>query len=160
MTTDSDAENVFDDCFEDKETEPRFCHFCQDRVPEGRVILVNSVSYEVVSRTDFKICQLCGRRHDGQVLGTKDDNPDEKALLQFEHFEFKEESVDKMAALLENMVCHVCDEAIERDDTDIPARAFATKMMRMSPEADSIAITCSQCSSLGLCPCCNETDED
>ena len=138
MTTDNKPEE------EDEEPlDHRFCHFCQDRVPEGIMLVINSISHEVISRTHYKICVLCGRSHDGQILASKDDDPNEKAVFQFEHFDYKGEGVDKLAKQLENMICHVCDEPVDREDSDMPARAFAIKMLRLAPDAVNVAVTCS-----------------
>lgn len=147
----------------DPNFDPKFCHFCQDALPIGMMLVVSDTTHETLWKTDYKICRRCGLSFDGRVLASRGD-PVEHAVFQFEHFDFDEErlapEIDKLANALEALCCHVCDEPIKNFvRAKLPSRAMAIKMLRMDPNADTLSATCERCSELGLCQHCNGEEE-
>lgn len=147
----------------DSNFDPKFCHFCQDSVPHGTMLVISDTTHETLWTTDYKICRRCGDSFDGRVLATRGE-PVERAVFQFEHFDFDAErlasEIDKLSKEIEDLRCHVCDKPIKNFfRVGLPARAMAIKMLRMDPGADSLSATCTRCSELGLCPHCNGEEE-
>ena len=109
----------------------------------------------------LRCCEICGPKFTDASFGT---NPEGKVgVFQFEHDDFHSEETQKALVALthqfENQVCHVCDKLLPCDPDLISPKDFATKVLRMHPDGDNILSTCESCSTLGLCPCCNEDDE-
>ena len=141
--------------------DPRFCSFCQDRPPMGIMLVVEQFKQDTLWNSEFTACEMCGHRYTDAPVA---EHPETGAIavLQFEHNDFEAGSpvVQKIKNQLDNMVCQVCDEAIDVSDPAVDHLVLATKMVRMNPEADSIRVTCGNCGGAGLCPCCNEDPHD
>jgi len=126
------------------------------------MLVVFEGTQTLIARTDFKVCGRCAQDYTDTKVGTNEAG--EVAVFQFEHDGFQSEETQKALVALthqfENQVCHVCDTPLPCDPDLISPKDFAIKVLRMHPEADNIVSTCESCSTLGLCPCCNEDDED
>lgn len=146
----------------DESLDPRFCCFCQDAPPVGTILLVEKQTQNVIGRSQFRACHRCGPNYTDSLFG-HNEQTGVIAVLQFEHDDFAKPEVQAMIEPLtrqvDDMVCHVCGAKIERDDPDQPsisARDFAVKMLRLSPDAETVIGTCGGCATAGRCSCCNE----
>ena len=147
---------------EDDKLDPRFCSFCQDATPDGKMLIVFEGTQKLIARTEFKVCGRCAKDYTDVKVGTNASG--QTAVFQFEHDAFHSEETQKALVLLthqfENQICHVCDEPLPCNEELISPEDFAIKVLRMHPEADNIVSICEKCSTLGLCPCCNESDDE
>jgi ribosomal protein L31 len=146
---------------DEDELDPRFCSFCQDQMPVGKMLVVLEGTQTLVARTEFKVCGRCSTHYTDVKVGTNEEG--EVAVFQFEHDAFHSEETQKTLVSLtrqfENQFCHVCDKTLPLDEDAPSAKDFATKVLRMHPEGDNVVFTCESCATLGLCECCNEEDE-
>lgn len=137
------------------EFDPKFCAICQDRPPEGRLLVVVEPLQKVVGDVGVLICALCGSTYTDRRAATNDETG-EIGVLQFEHHLFNEEKlsgqIKRFVDHIDAMICHVCDGPAGEFGV-MPSRDFAIKMLRMHPDADIITLTCDSCASLGLCNC-------
>lgn len=148
------------------EIDPAFCSLCQDALPAGKMLVVLAGTQEVLFDTEFGACMRCGHTYtDVTICENSEDG--RVGVFQFEHEQFAtaevQAEIPRLVAEVETLVCVVCGKpVIEADDSEVvfSPRDFAVKMLRLSPESASLVAACGSCTEAGLCPCCNDDDDD
>ena len=148
------------------------CCFCEDKAELPFTVyasvldgLPKEESIKDGEGTPLRACADCSTKFHGRLVADPkaldQDEPTHRLIL--EHDDFQGVSLKDLTSVVKAMKCQLCGNNVGANNDD--AYDFARDVLRICPGISTdpdivIKWTCADCTSLGICPCCNEDDVD